>query len=298
MPELPDVLCYVNALQPRVVGRVLHRARIASPFLLRTFEPEVDAAVGRPVTGVERIGKRIVLGMEGDLLLVFHLMIAGRFRWSSKPDVKPPGKVGLAAFSFGETGSLLLIEASQKKRASLHVIDGREGLQQFERGGIDPMGCDRDAFTEALHRENHTLKRSLTDPRLFDGIGNAYSDEILHAAQLSPFKMSTKLTDAEAVRLYDATTAVLTRFIDLLQTRFAQRFPGPGDITAFRPEFAAHGRFNEPCPVCNTPIQRIRYADNETNYCPTCQTDGKILADRSLSRLLRDDWPRSVEELE
>lgn len=296
MPELPDVTIYVEKLRERVAGATLRRADIIGPFLLRTFEPTVDAAVGRTIERVSRMGKRIVLSMSGDLHLVFHLMIAGRFRWLA-PRARPPAKISLAAFTF-DAGTLALTEAGTKRRASLHVIAGADALRRLDPGGLEPLDCDADAFGAALRRENHTLKRSLTDPRLFSGIGHAYSDEILHAARLSPVKLTSRLTDAEIARLHSATVATLERWIDELRAEFHDRFPGPGDITAFRPDFAVHGRYSQPCPVCGTPVQRIRYAENETNYCPKCQTDGKVLADRSLSRLLREDWPRTVEELE
>jgi formamidopyrimidine-DNA glycosylase len=302
MPELPDITIYVEALQQRIVGETLKSVRIASPFLLRTFEPQAESAIGRQVTAVDHIGKRIVLTFapagadEPPLHYVLHLMIAGRLRWT-KPNAKPPGKIGLAAFGF-ESGTLLLTEASQKKRAALHVVQGDDALTQFDAGGLDVLNADVAAFAGALRRERHTLKRSLTDPRLFCGIGNAYSDEILHAAGLSPILRTDRLTDAQIDRLYHATRDTLQHWIAALRAEFAGRFPGPGDITAFRPDFAVHGKFDQPCPTCAAPVQRIRYAENETNYCPKCQTDGKILADRSLSRLLKDDWPRTLEELE
>ncbi len=296
MPELPDVTIYVEKLRERVAGAALRRADIIGPFLLRTFEPPVEAAVGRRVESVGRAGKRIVLSMEGDVHLVFHLMIAGRFRWLA-PLARPPAKISLAAFAF-DAGTLALTEAGTKRRASLHIIAGADELRRLDHGGIEPLDCETSAFAAALRRENHTLKRSLTDPRLFSGIGNAYSDEILHAARLSPVKLTSRLTDAEIARLHGATVTTLTRWIDELRAEFHDRFPGPGEITAFRPGFAVHGRYNLPCPACGTPVQRIRYAENETNYCPTCQNEGRVLADRSLSRLLREDWPRTVDELE
>ena len=306
MPELPDITIYVEALRPRVVGQTLEHVRIVGPFLLRTVEPEIGAAEGKLVVGVQRLGKRAVLRLRdesgapgpaaGDLFLVFHLMIAGRFRWLRR-GVRPPGKIGLAAFDF-PTGTLILTEASTQKRASLHLVRGEAGLSALDSGGIEVLQAGAAAFGEALRRENHTLKRALTDPRLFSGIGNAYSDEILHAARLSPIMLTGKLTDEQVGRLHAATQSTLARWIDALRRQFGERFPGPGDITAFRPDFAVHGRFGEPCPVCGTAVQRIRYAENETNYCPRCQTEGRILADRSLSRLRHDDWPRTVEELE
>jgi formamidopyrimidine-DNA glycosylase len=296
MPELPDIEAYLAALRPRLVDRKILRSRIISPFVVRTFDPPIETVDGRVVIGLRRIGKRIVLEMSEETFLVIHLMIAGRFRWSL-PGSKPPGKIGLAAFDF-ETGSLQLTEAGTKRRASIHLVCGEAALKQHDPGGIEPLTAGIALFAAALRRENHTLKRSLTDPRLFSGIGNAYSDEILHAARLSPVRLTSKLTDAEILRLHSATTATLRRWRETLSREFIEKFPGPGDVTAFRKEFAAHGKFNQPCPVCGTAIQRIRYAENETNYCPRCQTDGKLLADRSLSRLLREDWPRTIEELE
>jgi formamidopyrimidine-DNA glycosylase len=313
MPELPDILTYIGALRPRVVGQTLARLRIVSPFFVRTVAPPLEGAVGRQVVDIRRIGKRIVLclsTLSGEpLFLVLHLMIAGRLRWLA-PGAKPPGKIALAMFDFAPppgpqvtgppalSGTLAVTEASGKKRASLHlVLDGAD-LAALDPGGLEVREADLSAFAGALRRENHTLKRALTDPRLFSGIGNAYSDEILHAARLSPLALSAKLTHAEVERLYAATQTTLKRWIDRLREQFADRFPGPGEITAFRPDFAVHGKFGQTCPVCGHAVQRIRYAENETNYCPGCQTGGRILADRSLSRLLRDDWPRTVEELE
>ncbi|MDX2198813.1 MAG: DNA-formamidopyrimidine glycosylase family protein [Phycisphaerae bacterium] len=293
MPELPDVLTYCQALRTRIVGRVLTDISIRSPFVLRTVEPAIEDAAGRGVVGVDRIGKRIVLDFGDERRLVIHLMIAGRLRWNEKP----PLKLQSAALRF-ETDVLHVTEASREKRASLHYIADRASLAAFARGGLDVLTADEAAFCTALRKENHTLKRSLTDPRLFDGIGNAYSDEILHAARLSPIAHSQKATDEEVRRLFEATRRVLNEWIARLGALFAQRFPGAGEITAFRPEFAVHGKFNQPCPVCGTAVQRIIYAANETNYCPTCQTGGRVLADRSLSRLLKDDWPRTVAELE
>jgi formamidopyrimidine-DNA glycosylase len=246
---------------------------------------------------LRRIGKRIVLEFDDDLFVVVHLMIAGRFRWDEKKPSKPPGKIGLASFVF-ESGTLHLVESSPKKRASIHVVVGGAALAALNPGGIDTRSCTLEEFRERLRRENHTIKRVLTDPRLFDGIGNAYSDEILHAGKLSPVKLTQKLSDEEIARLFDATGATLTLWIERLEKEFGIRFPGPGDVTAFRPDFAVHGKYDQPCPVCGTKVQRIRYADNETNYCRRCQTEGKLLADRSLSRLLKKDWPRSIDELE
>ncbi len=296
MPELPDIVAYVEALETRVAGQTLERVRIVSPFVLRSFEPPIDAAVGRSVRSVERLGKRTVLGLDDDLFLVFHLMIAGRFRWE-RNGAKPPRKIGLASFDFA-TGTLLLTEASQKKRASLHLVRGRDALREHDAGGMDVLRADFAAFAAALSAENHTVKRSLTDPRLFSGIGNAYSDEILHAARLSPVKLTSRLTPDAVQRLHAATRDTLQYWIDELRRQFAGRFPAAGQITAFRSGFAVHGRYGKPCPECGTKVQRIRYADNETNYCPRCQTGGRILADRSLSRLLKDDWPRSIDQLD
>jgi formamidopyrimidine-DNA glycosylase len=296
MPELPDVLTYVEALRSRIVGRPVESVRVASPFVLRSVEPPLSAVVGRAPGAVERLGKRIVVGFEDDLYLVFHLMIAGRFRWG-KQGARPPGKIGLAAFDFAN-GTLLLTEASPKKRASIHLVRGADALAAHDPGGIDVLAADAAAFRAALVRENHTLKRSLTDPRLFSGIGNAYSDEILHAARLSPVAMTSRLSAEEIERLHQATHQVLQHWIVALRERFRASFPGPGDITAFRPEFAVHGRYRQPCPACGRAVQRIRHAENETNYCPQCQTGGRLLADRALSRLLKSDWPRSLDELE
>lgn len=284
------------ALRPRIVGQRIQHIRILSPFVLRTVEPPIDALLADEVTGLRRIGKRIVIETAGLYFAVIHLMIAGRFRWS-RVGAKPPGRIGLAAFDF-LSGTLQLTEAGTKRRASLHLVGDEAELDRFDRGGIEPLTAGLDQFAAKLQCENHTLKRSLTDPRLFSGIGNAYSDEILHAAGLSPVRLTAKLQDDEIARLRSATIETLNRWIGVLTREYVDRFPGPGDVTAFRKEFAAHGKFKQPCPRCGVDIQRIRYADNETNYCPKCQTDGRILADRSLSRLLRDDWPRSVEELE
>ncbi|MBN2445536.1 MAG: formamidopyrimidine-DNA glycosylase [Phycisphaerae bacterium] len=292
MPELPDIMVYVDGLRHRVVDQPLQAARIGSPFLVRTFEPPIDDAIGQPVIDVRRLGKRIILCLPGELFLVFHLMIAGRFRWQ-KCGSKPLAKIGLAAFDF-PTGTLTLTEAGKQKRASLHVVRGEASLREHDPGGVDVLSVALAAFSATLRRENHTLKRCLTDPRLFDGIGNAYSDEILHAARLSPIALSQKLGDDEVARLHSATQRVLRHWIDKLHAEFADRFPGAGDITAFRPDFAVHGRFGQPCPDCGSPVQRIRYAENESNYCAKCQTAGRVLADRSLSRLLKDDWPRTL----
>ncbi|HEX9894081.1 MAG TPA: DNA-formamidopyrimidine glycosylase family protein [Gemmatimonadales bacterium] len=293
MPELPDVTVYVEALRSRIVGRRLGQLRLLSPFVLRSVEPPVTLVAGRKVEVVERIGKRISIGLEGDWWIVVHLMIAGRFRWLAAGK-KPPGRLGLAAFEF-EEGTLWLTEAGSKRRASIHVTGSRAGLREFERGGLEPLEIDLASFAERLRSENHTLKRSLTDPRLFSGIGNAYSDEVLHAARLSPLQLSRRLDDDEVERLYHATQATLQLWIDRLRTQAAGGFPE--GVTAFRDEMAVHGRYGKPCPECGSPVQRIRYADNETNYCARCQTGGRLLADRAMSRLLKDDWPRSIDEL-
>ena len=294
MPELPDILLYLHALHPRVVGRRVEAARLASPFLLRSIDPPLAAVEGRAIVGLRRLGKRIVFEADGELFLVFHLMIAGRFRWKEK-GARIPGKVGLLALDF-EHGTLVLTEAGTKRQASLHVVSGRAAMEQHDPGGIDVMAATLPEFAEALTRDNHTLKRALTDPHLFSGIGNAYSDEILHAARLSPFKQSRALSDAEVRRLYDAARLTLSHWISRLRDEAGEEFPEK--VTAFRPAMAVHGRFNEPCPDCGTPVQRVVYAANEANYCPSCQTGGRLLADRSLSRLLKEDWPRTLEELE
>jgi formamidopyrimidine-DNA glycosylase len=294
VPELPDVELYLHALRPRIVGQRLEAVRLVSPFLLRSVEPPVREVEGRSVRGLRRLGKRVVWEMDDELFVVIHLMIAGRFKWLDR-GAAVPRKVGLAAFDF-PNGSLVLTEAGSKRRASLHLVRGLEALAELDPGGIDVLSSSVDAFAAALTSENHTLKRALTDPRLFSGIGNAYSDEILHAAQLSPLQLTRRL-DAEALRrLHAATIAVLTRWRDALISETGDAFPEK--VTAFRKEMAVHGRFGQPCPVCHTPVQRIRYAANEANYCPTCQTGGTLLADRALSRLLGKDWPRSLEELE
>lgn len=296
MPELPDVTLYIETLTPRVVGQPLERLRIVSPFLLRSVEPPPAAFVGRRVEALRRLGKRIVFAFAGERYAVVHLMIAGRFRWAA-PGARVPGRLGLAAFDF-PTGTLLLTEASAKKRAALHLVQGAAALAAHDPGGLEPLGATPEAFAAALRRESHTLKRALTDPHLFSGIGNAYSDEILHAARLSPVQLTGRLDDAAVARLHAAVQTTLQHWLDALRAEFAGRVPGAGEVTAFRPGFAVHGRYGKPCPVCATPVQRIRYADNETNYCPTCQTGGRLLADRSLSRLLKADWPRTLEELE
>jgi formamidopyrimidine-DNA glycosylase len=294
MPELPDVCVYIEHLTSRTVGEELRGVRLKSPFLLRTFAPPLSSTFGHKVVAVRRIGKRIVFELEQDLFLVIHLMIAGRFRWRP-PGAPIPGKVGLAAFDFA-TGSLLLTEASTRKRASLHVVMGADSLREFDRGGIEVQSASLDEFRDALVRENHTVKRALTDPRLFSGIGNSYSDEILHAARLSPVKRTAQLDAAEITRLYEATRRTLTCWTDKLRDEAKQGFPEK--VTAFREGMAVHGRYGQPCPDCGAPVQRIVYAENETNYCARCQTGGKLLADRALSRLLHEDWPRTLEELE
>jgi formamidopyrimidine-DNA glycosylase len=294
VPELPDVVVYLEALERRVLGRRLEGLRVTSPFVLRTVDPPVSAVAGRRVTVLRRMGKRLVLGLDDDLFIVIHLMIAGRLRWAAA-GAKAPGKIGLAALDF-ENGTLLLTEAGSKRRASLHVVAGAGGLAPFERGGLEPLDATLEEFVERLRLENHTLKRALTDPRLFSGIGNAYSDEILHRARLSPLRLTRQLGEEEAVRLREAVLTVLTEWTERLRQQTGDGFPEK--VTAFREGMAVHGRFREPCPVCGTPIQRIRYAENETNYCPSCQTEGRLLADRGLSRLLREDWPRSLDEME
>lgn len=296
MPELPDVTIYCEAIRERTLRAPILRVHIFSPFVLRTFDPPIDSLDNRAVIDVRPIGKRIVLAAEDDLFLVVHLMIAGRFRWLNR-GAKPPRKIILATIEF-PSGTLALTEAGTKKRASLHLVRGEAALAAHDPGGLDVLACDLAAFSSALTRENHTLKRSLTDPRCFSGIGNAYSDEILHAARLSPVVLTQRLDDAQINSLYRAARETLVRWIDNLRSDFAGRFPGPGEITAFRPDFAVHGKFGKPCPVCHATIQRIRYADKETNYCPRCQTDGRILADRSLSRVLKNDWPRTIDELD
>jgi formamidopyrimidine-DNA glycosylase len=294
MPELPDVTLYVEALERDFGGRTLEKARLASVSLLRSVDPPLSAAEGRRVAGARRIGKRVVLSLEGDLHLVFHLMIAGRFHLK-KRGAPIPAKRAHAAFDFEHT-TLMLTEASPKKRAMLHVVAGEANLAAHDPGGLEVLTADLAAFRAALARENHTLKRTLTDPTLFSGIGNAYSDEILHRAKLSPMKLSTKLDDAESSLLFDATRAVLVEWTERLRREFAGAFPEK--VTAFRPEMAVHGKYREPCPVCGSPVQRIVHAANESNYCAQCQTGGRLLADRALSKLLKDDWPRTLEELE
>ncbi|MEX2283557.1 MAG: DNA-formamidopyrimidine glycosylase family protein [Gemmatimonadota bacterium] len=294
MPELPEILLYINALESRLLGETLERVRIASPSLLKTYDPPVSVVHGKPVLGLRRLGKRIVIDLEDDLHIVIHLMIAGRFQW--KPHNAPvPKKVGQAALDFS-SGTLLLTEASPKKRAQLYVVRGEEGVQQQNRGGLEPLEATLEQFAEALVRENRTLKRALTDPRLFSGIGNAHSDEILFEAQLSPARLTRKMLPEEIAQLYEATQRSLRAWTEILQEEAGDDFPGK--VTAFHPRMAVHGRYNQPCVRCGAPIQRIVYATNETNYCARCQTGGKLLADRAFSRLLKDDWPKTLEELE
>jgi formamidopyrimidine-DNA glycosylase len=294
VPELPDIEVYVDHLRRRVVGEPLQSVRVASPFLVRSFDPPIAQAQGRTVLGVGRMGKRIVFDLDGGLHLVLHLMIAGRLRWRDR-GAKIPGKVGLAAFDFPK-GTLVLTEASSKKRASLHLVRGRDGLRELDPGGIEPLECDVAAFANALRRENHTVKRSLTDPHLFSGIGNAYSDEILWRARMSPVRLTSALDDEEVARLHAATQATLREWTERLARASPDAFPE--EVTAFRDEMAVHGKFRQPCPACGSPVQRIAYAENEANYCARCQTGGKLLADRSLSRLMRGDWPKTLDELE
>jgi formamidopyrimidine-DNA glycosylase len=294
VPELPDVETYLAALAPRVAGTRLERVRLASPFLLRTVEPPLAAVHGRAVTGLRRLGKRLVLDLENDLFLVLHLMIAGRLRWRPH-GARLPGKVGLAAFDF-VSGTLLLTEAGSRRRASLHVLHGAAALAAHDPGGLEVLKATPDAFAAALRRERHTLKRALTDARLLAGIGNAYGDEILHRARLSPVRLTSQLDDAEMARLFAATVATLTEWTARLRAEAGTGFPE--HVTAFHPGMAVHGRFGQPCPDCGAPVQRIAYAENETNYCARCQTGGVLLADRALSRLLKADWPRRLEELE
>ena len=294
MPELPDILVYLESLETRVLNRTLEHLRIKSPFVLRSVDPPVREVEGKRVTGLRRLGKRIVFGLEDDLFVIVHLMIAGRLRWRNAKAMIP-GKLGLAAFDF-DSGTLLLTEAASKKRAAIHLARGEAALREHDPGGIDVLGSDLDRFRGALTRENHTLKRALTDPALLSGIGNAYSDEILHRAKLSPFKQTSRLSEDEMARLHDATVETLEHWIARLREETADGFPER--VTAFRDGMAVHGRYRKPCPVCRTEVQRIKYAENEANYCPGCQTGGKLLADRGISRLLKKDWPRTMEELE
>jgi formamidopyrimidine-DNA glycosylase len=294
VPELPDIALYLEALAPRVLQQPLDRLRIANPFLVRTPEPPVSAAEGRPVVALRRIGKRIVFELDGDLFLVLHLMIAGRLRWRDR-GAPIPGKVGLAAFDF-PTGSAILTEAGSKRQASLHIVAGASNLASLDPGGLEVLDSMLPAFAERLTRENHTLKRALTDPHIFSGIGNAYSDEILHAAQLSPMKLTSSLSDEEIARVHAAVVETLETWIARLRDEAAGDFPEK--VTAFRTGMAVHGRYRQPCPRCGAPVQRIVYARNEANYCATCQTGGRLLSDRALSRLLKDDWPKTVEDME
>jgi formamidopyrimidine-DNA glycosylase len=294
VPELPDVTVYVEALRERIVGARLERLRLATPFVLRSVDPPLADVVGRPVTGVRRLGKRVVIALEGERFVVVHLMIAGRLYWKVA-GAKVPGKIGVAAFDFS-TGTLVMTEAGTKKRAAIHLVRGEEQLAEHDPGGLEVFDIDLAAFRVALTEESHTLKRSLTDPRVFSGIGNAYGDEILHRARLSPVKLTRQLSDAEVARLFEATRATLADWVERLRRDAAGGFPE--GVTAFREGMAVHGRFGQSCPDCGSPVQRIVHAENETNYCPTCQTGGRLLADRALSRLLKADWPRTLEEME
>ena len=293
MPELPDIAVYREALDARLRGQVLDEVRIVNPFVLRTAVPPITEAAGKRVVGVRRLGKRIVFALEDDLFLILHLMIAGRLRWLARI-AKPPARITLATLEF-DNGKLVFIEAGTKRRASLHLVRGEVALAAFDMGGLDVLEANVATFAARLRRENHTLKRALTDPRLFSGIGNAYSDEILHRAKVSPLTLTSKLDDGEVARLHDATRAVLTEWTDRLRAQAAGEFPER--VTAFHPEMAVHGKFGQPCPVCGAPVQRIVYAENECNYCARCQNGGVILADRALSRLLHKSWPRSIDEL-
>ena len=294
MPELPDVLVYIERLTPLILGQPVVQVHLASPFVLRTVEPPISDIQGRTITAIRRLGKRIALGVEGDLFVVIHLMIAGRLRWRPKGKTLR-GKMLLAEFRFPD-GTLYLTEAGSKRRASIHVVQGENSLAAFERGGLEVMSASLAEFAARLRSENHTLKRSLTDPRLMSGIGNAYSDEILHRARLSPLMLTSRITDEQLSELFDATRSTLAEWTDRLRAEAGDTFPEK--VTAFHDEMAVHGRFRKPCPVCGAPVQRIRYAENETNYCARCQTGGRVLADRSLSRLLKDDWPRNIDEWE
>ena len=294
MPELPDITVYLDALRPRILGHEILGARVLNPFALRTVTPPLSSVVGKPVKTLSRLGKRIVLGVEGDVYVVIHLMIAGRLRWRVG-DKKIAGKLAQAVFEF-DTGKLYLTEAGSKRRASIHVVEGAGSLEQFDRGGLEVLDADLGDFAARLRSENHTIKRSLTDPRLFSGIGNSYSDEILHRAKMSPMTLTSRMTDAQIAELFEATKATLIEWTDRLRKDAGDEFPEK--VTAFREEMAVHGRYKLPCPVCGSPVQRIRYADNETNYCARCQTGGRLLADRAMSRLLKQDWPRSIDEVE
>jgi formamidopyrimidine-DNA glycosylase len=293
MPELPDIVAYIEALERKIGGQVITGVRVKSPFVVRSFDPPISAAAGHRVVGLRRLGKRIAMELDGELFVVIHLMIAGRFLW--KPAGAPlTNRIALAAFDF-EAGSLVLTEAGTQKRASIHLVKGVDGLREFDRGGLEVLDATLEEFAARLRSENHTLKRSLTDPRLFSGIGNAYSDEILHRARLSPVQLTRKIGDADVATLFAATKDVLVEWTNRFREQYRDGFPEK--VTAFRPEMAVHGKYGEPCPVCGTPVQRIRYASNETNYCSRCQTGGRLLADRALSRLLRQDWPKSIDEL-
>lgn len=292
---MPDIEVYLEALAARALGAELISVALLSPFVLRSVTPPVSAAVGMRVTGLRRLGKRVVFAFEGGLFLVIHLMVAGRFKWKASGAKTGAGRIGLAAFEFS-TGTLLLTEAGSKKRAGIWIVEGEDALRAHDPAGLEVLSASFDQFLEVLQRENHTLKRSLTDPHLFSGIGNAYSDEILHRAKLSPFVLTSRIARADAERLYDAIRLTLIEWTARLRAEAGDKFPEK--VTAFRPEMAVHGRYNQPCPVCDTPVQRIVYAENESNYCPTCQTGGRLLADRALSQLLKGDWPRTLEELE
>ena len=294
MPELPDILVYLEHLATRILGKPIVAVEIANPFVLRSVTPPIASVVGQKVVDLRRMGKRIVLGVEGDLFIVIHLMIAGRLRWRP-PGKRLPGKLALAAFSFSD-GTLFLSEAGSTRRASIYVVSGEDALSQFDRGGLEVLDAELGAFSERLRSENHTLKRSLTDPRLFSGIGNSYSDEILHRARLSPLALTSRLSGEEIERLFEATRSTLLEWTARLRKETGDEFPEK--VTAFREGMAVHGRFGQPCPICGTPVQRIRYKSNETNYCARCQTGGRLLADRGLSRLLKQDWPRSIDEVE
>jgi formamidopyrimidine-DNA glycosylase len=294
MPELPDLAVYLEALDRRITGQPLSGIRIANPFVLRSVDPRPADLAGRRVTGLRRLGKRVVIGLEGQFFIVVHLMVAGRFRWLAA-GAKVPGKIGLAAFDF-PNGTLALTEAGSKRRASIHLLRGEAGLAAHDRGGLEVLESTAEEFRQAVTRERHTVKRALTDPRLFSGIGNAYSDEVLHRARLSPLKLTDRLDDDEHARLYQATRETLLDYIDRLRREVGEGFPAK--VVALRPDMAVHGRFGQPCPVCGAPVQRIVYAENETNYCARCQTGGRRLADRAMSRLLKEDWPRSLDEVE
>ena len=294
MPELPDIAVYVESLEPRIAGAALKNIRLNNPFLLRTATPPIASAVGRRVAGVRRMGKRIVISLDGDFHLVIHLMVAGRLKWLPT-GAKPPGKTALAVFEF-DTGSLVFTEAGTRRRAALHYVSGNAGVEALHAGGIEVLRVDLEAFARRLRAESHTLKRALTDPHIFSGIGNAYSDEILHRARLSPIAVTEKLSDGEVARLFDAARATLSDWTDRLRKEAGNGFPEK--VTAFRDGMAVHGRYGQPCPVCGSPVQRIVYADNETNYCARCQTGGRVLADRALSRLLKKSWPRSIDDLD